>query len=260
MITVKFSRLSGIDIDIRFAGAAKGIWDSSSVMTLFEKNPRKGDLLYYMISGERSYQVDGRELLRLHPGEAIFIPVGARYTSRVESEEKSEGIFIDFTMFSDGEEVYVDDQFFVVSDDRLRRRFEAVAENRLDRLRVRAELFRLLSEISSAAASDGLSASDMGVREALLEIERHPENELDIPKLARGCCLSDTGFRMRFKECSGGYAPIEFRNRKRVERADELLSSGEFTVAQIAEQLGFYDTAHFYRIYRRIRGHSPMQK
>ncbi len=260
MITAKFSALSGFDVDLRFVGAARGMWNSGNVMNIFETEGRNGDLLYYMISGERSYRTDGADILTLHPGEAIFIPIGTKYTSTVVSVEDSEGIFIDFTLSSGGETVYIDEPFRVISDDRLRRRFEAVAENRPDRLRVRAELYRLLSDISSAAASDGLSQADKAVRDAMREIGRHPGNELDVSRIARECCLSETGFRSRFKECSGGYAPTEYRNRMRVERADELLLSGEFTVAQVAEQLGFYDTAHFYRIYRRIRGHSPLRK
>ncbi|MBQ2118450.1 MAG: helix-turn-helix domain-containing protein, partial [Clostridia bacterium] len=66
-------------------------------------------------------------------------------------------------------------------------------------------------------------------------------------------------FRARFKQFSGGLSPSEYRNRLRVRKAQELLSSSLWTTDLIAETLGFYDTSHFYRIYKKYTGKTPKQ-
>ena len=254
MTEIDFAGLSRIDVELNFFSAAKALWKSGGVESRFSSNSgRRCDLLYYMISGRRGYYIDDELLLTLEPGEAIFIPTGAVYYSEVCKNMSSEGIYVDFTMRNENGQILVTDPFYVMRDERLGRRFESIVENRADKLRVKAEIYRLLSEFSSNADTDGLTANERAVRSVMLEIERHPELPVDTAKYAHDCCLSATGFRNIFKNCSGGLSPLEYRNRVRMERADELMSSGGFTVAQISDILGFYDTAHFYRTYRAYR-------
>lgn len=257
MFETNLAELSGLDVNVKFISAAKHIWKRGSADNIMAHEGRKCDLLYLMLSGERRYYVDGELRLTLLPGDIIFLPVGTRYVSRVEGGGNSEGIYVDFSIENDNGAVYVNNPFLVTRDEGLSRRFEAVADNVSDRLRVRSEIFRILSELSMKTAMNGLDETERSIRSVMLEIARHPEIQVDIAALARGCCLSETGFRKRFKLCSGGLAPLEYRNRCRIDRADELLSSGNFTAAQIADMLGFYDTAHFYRTYKTVRGHAP---
>ncbi|MGN1129480.1 MAG: helix-turn-helix domain-containing protein [Candidatus Flemingiibacterium sp.] len=257
MTETDFAGLSKLDVNVKFISSAKYTWKCGAADNIMAREGRKCDLLYLMLSGERRYYVDGKPRLTLLPGDIIFLPVGTRYVSRVEGSENSEGIFVDFSIENENGGVYVNDPFLVTRDEGLSRRFEAVADNISDRLRVRAEIFRILSGLSMKAAMNGLDETDREIRAIMLEIERHPERPLDVGQLSRGCCMSETGFRKRFKLCSGGLSPLEYRNRCRIDRADELLSSGNLTAAQIADMLGFYDTAHFYRTYKAARGHAP---
>lgn len=253
-----FAGLSRLDIDLRIFGAARISFPESSTVRSFMSTGRRCDLLYYMISGEREYYSEDRLIAILKPGEAIFLPTGTTYYSKVISKG-SDGIYIDFSLEENGEPLMIDEPFYVISGEWSFGYFEAIVENRLDRLRVRAELYRLLSKLSSQAASSDLNDLERRVGRAVSDISRHPELPISVSRLARECCISETGFRQTFKALSGGSSPTAFRNRARIERADELLATGEFSVAQITELLGFYDTAHFYRIYRRLRGHPPIK-
>lgn len=259
MTEVNFAALSQLDVDLNFISTGKNIWRNGGREDRFITVGRRCDLLFYMIEGNRDFFVNGELITTLEPGEAIFIPTGAVYYSEIRDRAFSEGIYIDFTMKNDGGQIIVGEPFYRLSDEGLRRRFEAVVENRADRLRAKADIYRLLSEFSSSAAVSGLGPEEQAVRNVMLEIARHPELQFETSRLARDCCLSETGFRKLFKKCSGGLSALEYRNHMRIERADELLSTGSFTVEQIADLLGFYDKAHFYRMYRQHRGHSPMK-
>ena len=135
-----------------------------------------------------------------------------------------------------------------------------LAESSGVRLLAKAELMYILSDISAKEENLRFEGGEFSRRrKAALGIERHPERPVDVGALARECCLSETGFRELFRRYTGGLAPVEYRNRLRLERADELLLSGTLSVAEIASLLGFYDTAHFYRTYKRVRGRTPKQ-
>ena len=50
---------------------------------------------------------------------------------------------------------------------------------------------------------------------------------------------------------------LKLLTRRDERGADELLRSGSFTVAEVAAALGFFDTAHFCRTYKKLRGAPP---
>jgi len=55
-----------------------------------------------------------------------------------------------------------------------------------------------------------------------------------------------------------GESPVNFRQRHRIERAKQLLLSEEnFTVSEIAQELGFSDVYHFSKAFKKHCGISP---
>jgi AraC-like DNA-binding protein len=91
---------------------------------------------------------------------------------------------------------------------------------------------------------------------AIQYIEEHPSENTTVPELAAMCFLSESYFRARFRAFAG-CSPTDYRNRLRVGKAKELLQSSLWTTDLIAEALGFYDTSHFYRVYKRVTGQTP---
>ncbi len=241
-----FTELSRLDVQLEILSTARAVWGHEK-HTTFEKVGRKCDLLYLTITGTRIYR-GGFVPFELEAGEAIYIPTGATYTSQVTSKSGSIGIYIDFRLTVGGEQLIVDEPFRVFRGERLETYFDSVAENRSDRMRMRGEIYRLLSELSNLAANSDLKPGESLIREAMLEIERHPENPISVAELAKSCCMSQTGLRESFKRFTGGLTPTEYRNRIRCERASELLAAGSFSKVQIAQMLGFWDAPHMHRM------------
>lgn len=78
-----------------------------------------------------------------------------------------------------------------------------------------------------------------------------------IAEIAARCGVSECYFRRLFKEYSGE-SPAAFRCRHRIERAKKLLLSDEqYTVGQIAQELGFLDVYHFSKSFKKEVGVSP---
>lgn len=255
MTEVRFAQIAGLDLDASGVAAGRMMWQSGSSIRF--STGRTNNLLFYQMSGERQYYLDGQPSFRLRAGELIFIPVGSVYLSRVEGCSESEGIFVDFELSLDRQIVYIAEPFRRFADDG---RFIGLFQTASKRggLRVKAALYDILAELSDLSRTHALKQSEFAsLAPAILALESRLDETVDIASLARLCCMSETSFREKFKRFTGGVAPLEYRSRLRIERADELLRSGSFTVAEVAASLGFFDTAHFCRTYKKLRGAPP---
>lgn len=90
-------------------------------------------------------------------------------------------------------------------------------------------------------------------------VEAHLGDDIRIADLARLVGLSAGHFHRAFRHTTG-QTPLEFVNRRRVERAAAILASEELTVAELALRVGFLSPSHFTRTFRRVTGRSPSSR
>ena len=91
------------------------------------------------------------------------------------------------------------------------------------------------------------------VRNYITEYYREP---LSIKELAHFANRSEshiiTSFRKHYN-----MAPLEYMHRIRITKAEELLLTTEANIEKIAMELGYYDAAHFNRLFKKLTGMSP---
>ncbi len=85
---------------------------------------------------------------------------------------------------------------------------------------------------------------------ALDDVEAFPH----AGRLAEAAGLSRSRFSERFRACYGE-PPARWLRRARMKRAHELLSTGAWSVAQVAERLGFASESAFRKSFKRVMGH-----
>jgi two-component system response regulator YesN len=81
---------------------------------------------------------------------------------------------------------------------------------------------------------------------------------VQISALAALSDMSDTYFRRLFLEVFGE-RPLDYLNKLRVSYACELLTSGYYTVSEVAGRSGFPDPKYFSTVFKRITGESPTE-
>ena len=96
------------------------------------------------------------------------------------------------------------------------------------------------------------------LRVALEYIHDNLSRDLGLPEIAGAACLSVSQFSRLFKQATG-QAPHDYVIQTRIERAKTLLRRREISIAQIAAETGFYDSAHFLRHFKRQTGVTPKQ-
>lgn len=84
-----------------------------------------------------------------------------------------------------------------------------------------------------------------------------PAQEVRIRDVAEACHLSRSHFSRAFKRVTG-YAPRYWLLQKKIEHAQQLLSTTSCALADIGIQCGFFDQSHFSRVFTKATGKTPM--
>lgn len=84
------------------------------------------------------------------------------------------------------------------------------------------------------------------------------KNDISISSLAAMCGISEVYFRKLFFNAFG-ISPKEYIIQKRIEYAKTLLSSGDFSVSEVAIITGYSEPCHFSREFSKRVGISPKQ-
>lgn len=115
-------------------------------------------------------------------------------------------------------------------------------------------IVRLLRE-RMPAQEEELSTLSIA-RQARLYIDRNFAGRITLEVLATQVHASVYHLAHAFKK-EHDVSPIQYLNRTRIERARLLLTTTEYTVAEIMEQVGFDNLSGFNRMFKRFTGMTP---
>jgi AraC-like DNA-binding protein len=145
------------------------------------------------------------------------------------------------------------------------RRMEAVAEKTafdspVENLRQICRLQAVLADLTAADRAAGLAGHD---RQWLLRacqlLEQQPGGDkIDADRIAGQTGMSYETFRKRFVKLTGA-TPGNYRVRKRIDRACDLLHHPNATVRSVAAACGFCDEFHFSKRFKQLVGLSPTE-
>ena len=96
------------------------------------------------------------------------------------------------------------------------------------------------------------------IKPGITYLENNFAGDFSVDILADMCALSPGHFRKLFTACKGT-TPADYRNRLRVQRAGELLRSGNYTVGEVAELVGVQDLKYFGKLFIRYTGMTPSE-
>jgi transcriptional regulator GlxA family with amidase domain len=100
--------------------------------------------------------------------------------------------------------------------------------------------------------------SDAVIAAAQTWIGEHYSGDNPVSEMTRRSGLPATTFARRFRHATGK-SPMEYVQALRIEEARQLLETTEAPVADIAEEVGYIDTASFRRVFKRRTGVSPAE-
>lgn len=98
--------------------------------------------------------------------------------------------------------------------------------------------------------------SDRHVGRSLTALHKNTEAPWTVESLAREAGLSRTAFSERFRKLVG-QSPMHYVTAWRMQRARLLLKESDFSIDQIAVEVGYQSPASFARTFRKITGNTP---
>jgi len=217
---------------------------------------RKSNGFLLIEKGSCVYSWEDRSI-RLYPGALIYLPLGSVHEMRVV-EGGLEFTRIDFTLKdADGETIVMSRTPLLIAEntgkfstDCIESLTKSFSET-VDNFKNISLLCSLLSEICTE-----LNLGHSKISPAINYINENYLKPIDPDKLAELCTMSRSQMYRLFKEETGA-TPVEYRNRLRVEKARLLLVENEYSVGEIALNLGFESIYYFSRVFKKHTGVSP---
>ncbi len=269
---VEFLSLTSVDVCISEISCVERQWKNKWENEYADG--RDQNVLSFTLKGHKRLFVPGESKPKfdVHGPCAFFIPSGVPYISRSAApseEETGHTVCIKFKMTDqDGEPIIIkeghlcfkeiDIDFF---ERRLRKVMTAYMQANTNILALKREIYNLLEELVENTRNDlRLEHGFHNLLPAIRYLEKNLSSDASVGDLAKMCLMSSSYFYKRFKEYTGGMCLTDYRNKMRVEKAKELLESSLWNVSLIAQTLGFYDTSHFYRVFKKHTGETPKIK
>jgi len=96
------------------------------------------------------------------------------------------------------------------------------------------------------------------IAKALERLRKDFDRPLRIEDIARELGMSVSGFHHHFREVTA-MSPLQFQKRMRLQEARRLMLAEDLDAAGAGYRVGYSDTSHFTREYKRLFGEPPMR-
>lgn len=205
----------------------------------------------------------GPERYLLKPGVGVLIPPFIKHAFQSTYKGMPRQCYAKFEMDPVWERMITIAPFFIF---RLGKRFRALVADwesaqEIERIGAQIELSRLLIELlddkrNSPVASDVEHPTRRDwLTRTLTYIEENAEKPLTVSDLASHAAMSVNHFSRRFKSLMK-QTPSRFVQQVKCEKAKRRLLKGD-SCKEIADRFGFYGTAHFNHVFKRLYDIAP---
>ena len=125
-----------------------------------------------------------------------------------------------------------------------------------EKMRLRGAILLLFSRFLEKA-TPRVWTTDERLTKVLAHVHSHLHEEISVETLAEMACVTKPYLIRVFKH-EFGIPPLQYINKKKIERAQLLLITEDWTVKEVAWKLGFDDHSYFIRLFKKLIGTTPM--
>ena len=210
----------------------------------------------FRIKGNAVFE-HGKESTSVGVGDVAFVPAGHAYT--LDEKSRAHLFVIHFETLPDRisglEAIRVANPLWYEEHFRMLHRIWQRKETGY-RLSATSVFYRILEELERERENEKPCTADRLTRVVEYIHANYTDPTLSVARLAEMYGASPTYFRRIFKETTSAL-PLQYLNKLRLKRAEELLRSGYYTVAQAASESGFSDVKYFSRFVKKTKGDAP---
>ncbi|MBE6588597.1 MAG: helix-turn-helix transcriptional regulator [Ruminococcaceae bacterium] len=199
------------------------------------------DRLIFVRRGAIAIRCAG-EVIRAEAGECVYLCAGYESETEYLGEENEIRLFL-FLRYAGAPDAPA--RRYPANEDATALIEEASRGEALPPYRRLSLLYGILHHLTEVGAAEGKH----GIPYVIRYIETHLTEECKVADYAAMCYLSESHFRLRFREATGK-SPIAYRNEIRLDRAEELVKAG-YSHAEAAHAVGFSSVPFYCRLAAR---------
>lgn len=125
-------------------------------------------------------------------------------------------------------------------------------------LQLKSILLLLLRHGKEEQLSEDMWLALTSLRPVLEYVDRHLHEKIRLKEVCELANMSYYYFSRYFRKTIG-YSFIDYVNYKRVKESERLLVTSDKTVSEIAEAVGIPNLPHFYEVFRKFHGCTPVE-
>lgn len=242
------------DFNVNEIYAVQQRWDQKIQIANLLQKPRRSQGLLLFPDCSATFATPDGYTLQAEPGDVILLPRDSHYvvTFHVQPGKVSRPFLINFRIRNiDGTEPILDSPPMRLCKDNgalLPLFAEAAALYKgAHPAQLKATVYRLFSLLFPIEQENDCCIG---------YINSHFTEPFSVPQLAKQCALSESVYRRRFRQLTG-LSPVQYINRLKIEKACQLLQSGDISHQQISEFLNFYSVSYFHRVFKSVTGQTP---
>ena len=260
---IELSRLENFEVSSLFA--IKQNWREGHIFVM--DKPRKQNAFLWFCGTDGEFTLKSGDKLSIPHGALVSIPQGSEYSVRFFNRASSPStVLVEFCLDKDGAfgisekieilEKSLEDRQIIEALMKLTADFSIPSRPWLDLMSCFYGLMSLLAsrEERKSLRRKGLQTIEKGIR--YLQIDEAQRLSLD--EVAAMCFVTPAYFRRLFREYAG-MSPSEYRAKRKIERAKELILHSSMSVAEISEHLGYETPSYFCRVFKKAVGLPPSE-
>ena len=249
------------DISVGRIIAGENVWPKPITFHIL---PRPENQLLLLLEGGRDYYQKGEFLFTAGPGDLIFMPTGSAYDTPQRTPGTCRGLAVLFDLKDGtGENVILGDRPKMLLHDTanyyhdvMRKIQEQVFKGGFAGLRCKELLYRVLYRISQEESLYGSDVSKAVIFKIGQYLKDHLTESICMEEVARQFYISKSTFYRQFQK-HFHTTPNVFHTQLRIQTCEELLSSGLYSVTQVAQIMGFSDVSNFSKTFLAVTGTYP---
>ncbi len=227
--------------------------------------PRRQSAFVWFYGTDGEYVTEQGKVLSAPRGSLVYIPEGSQYRFTTSSHgEPPDTVLVEFCL-TDGEPFAltqdVEVLFSLSEDGPIARMIKKIVDEYImpstSYLKLNRDIFALLALVSSKLEKGNLSRRGFQtIEKGIRYLQKDGKQELSIEEIAKMCFVTPVYFRRLFRAYTG-MSPNEYRIKRKIERAKDIMEKSEISIAEISELLGYEDPSYFWRAFKKEVGMSP---
>ncbi len=238
--------------------------ESIKLQTTRSKGQYTTHRLFYITGGSCKFVLNDNSVIHAATHDILYFPPDVLYSCVWDSNPDNGAMTLQFRLECGGKELFLADDVTLLLRDKYgvyQSLFQTMVSVFGDgksgyKIKCQSLFLELLYSLIPDLIKHPPGGKHSSVYKGILYIENNYLSEIDVNKVAEICSLCPSAFRQKFHAVCG-MSPIQYKNYLKMKKAAELLQTGDFTVSEVAEQLGFEDIYYFNKMFKKYYRLSP---